>query len=67
MNEITIYLKNGSKLSAFTELFTVKKTQEGLLAGIEWKNGKEEQERLLYVDVDDISAITSRPVEEGEA
>jgi hypothetical protein len=61
MFEITIYLKNGSKFSIFSDKFTVQRTIGGAFAGLEWVSGNKEQERLMYVDMNDISAITSRP------
>lgn len=61
MFEITIYLKNGSKFSIFSDEFAVKRTIGGAFSGLEWVNGGNEQERLMYINTDDISAITSRP------
>lgn len=61
MFKITIYLKNGSKFTVFAKDFKVQRTVEGAFAGLEWINGAKQQERLMYVDMNDISAITSRP------
>ncbi len=61
MFEITIHLKTGNKFSFFVNEFTVKRTATGAFSSIEWANGDEKQEQLMYVNVDDISAITSRP------
>ncbi|MGB2788931.1 MAG: hypothetical protein WBC13_06385 [Dokdonella sp.] len=61
MFEVTIYLKNGNKFTVFANEFKVQRTVSGAFSGLEWTNGAKEQERLMYVDMNDISAITRRP------
>jgi hypothetical protein len=57
--EITIFLKNGSQFSIFASQFIVKRNGIGDFAGLEWTN-TEKEPRLLYANVDEISAITCK-------
>ena len=58
--DITIFLKNGTQFSFFASKLTLKKNGLGEFVGFEWVNTEqEEMRRLLYVDANEIAAITS--------
>lgn len=59
---VTLHMKTGLPVTFFTNSLTVKKNLVGALAELEWKN-LYDKEKLHYVDIEQIQAITTCAVD----